>query len=258
MDITTQMAFAAGLLALKDAGIPLVAKYKTTTTGKKALDGWALPKEMRERTGVIFASAFRRYSNLIKHLKKEDSSSSFDRRFLFQILSMGHSQFAQFIMAQGPNTQVNAACASTTQAISIAQDWIDNNRADRVIVIGADDVTNDELLEWIGSGFLAAGAATTQDDVKEAALPFDERRHGMILGMGAVGMVLEKEQVALGARSQTNCNPERFSHRKFCLSWLKALTQTHSHLHENIHARHIKGTRYTTSKNCSVLYFCKS
>ena len=149
---------------------------------------------MRERTGVIFASAFPGYSNLIKHLKKEDPSSSFDRRFLFQILSMGHSQFAQFIMAQGPNTQVNAACASTTQAISIAQDWIDNNRADRVLIIGADDVTNDELLEWIGSGFLAAGAATTQDDVKEAALPFDERRHGMILGMGAVGMVWRRNK----------------------------------------------------------------
>ncbi len=35
----------------------------------------------------------------------------FDRRFLFRILPMGHSQLAEFIGARGPNTHVNAACA---------------------------------------------------------------------------------------------------------------------------------------------------
>jgi len=34
---------------------------------------------------------------------------------LFQILSMGHSQFAEYIGARGPNTQINAACASGTR-----------------------------------------------------------------------------------------------------------------------------------------------
>ena len=36
-----------------------------------------------------------------------------DRRFLFRVLSMGHSQFAELIGARGPNTQLNSACAST-------------------------------------------------------------------------------------------------------------------------------------------------
>ena len=31
----------------------------------------------------------------------------FDRRFLFRVLSMGHSQFAELIGARGPNTQIN-------------------------------------------------------------------------------------------------------------------------------------------------------
>ena len=47
---------------------------------------------------------------------REAEPYAFDRRFLFRVLSMGHSQFAELIGARGPNTQVNAACASTTQA----------------------------------------------------------------------------------------------------------------------------------------------
>jgi hypothetical protein len=46
---------------------------------------------------------------------KRAMPTRFDRRFLFRVLAMGHSQFAEYVGARGPNTQVNAACASTTQ-----------------------------------------------------------------------------------------------------------------------------------------------
>ena len=39
---------------------------------------------------------------------------TFDRKFIFRVLAMGHSQFAEYIGARGPNTQINSACASTT------------------------------------------------------------------------------------------------------------------------------------------------
>ncbi|MEA2070463.1 MAG: beta-ketoacyl synthase N-terminal-like domain-containing protein [Asgard group archaeon] len=241
LDITIQLAFAAGIEALKDAGIPLVPLRKQTSVGKEITIGWALPESLRDETGIVFASAFPGYSNFVsiisQHLankfaqktKQEvdnlyqelignihneearedikkwyenhkdqlqldkESQFQFSRKFLFEILSMGHSQFAQFIRARGPNTQVNAACSSTTQALAIAEDWIRTGRCKRAIVLGADDVTNEELLEWIGSGFLAIGAATTKEDVTEAALPFDKRRHGMIIGMGAVGLIVESQ-----------------------------------------------------------------
>ena len=54
----TQLAIAAGIDALRDAGIPLVLRYKTTTTGTQLPDSWSLPDELRDDTGVIFASAF--------------------------------------------------------------------------------------------------------------------------------------------------------------------------------------------------------
>ena len=109
---------------------------------------------------------------------------------------MGHSQFAELIGARGPNTQINAACASTTMAVALAKDWIRAGRCRRVVVISADDITSDHLIEWFGAGFLASGAAATDGTVEEAAIPFDRRRHGMIMGMGAAALVVESAEAA--------------------------------------------------------------
>ena len=239
-DISTSLAIAAGLEALRDAGIPLVRHYRKTTIGSTLPDRWLLPRCMADETGVVFASAFPGVNNLVDHLQRyhagrfqrllleelhalrkqlpasadtraldermseieraeAENRYTFDRKFLFQILSMGHSQFAELVGVRGPNTQINSACASTTQAVSLAEDWIRAGRCRRVLVIGADDVTSDELLGWIGSGFLASGAATTEDQVDKAALPFDRRRNGMLLGMGACALVIE-DQAAVQER----------------------------------------------------------
>jgi len=194
LDNATQLAIAVGLEALRDAGIPLVRTFRTTTKGSQVPTGWALPESMRDTTGIIFASAWPGFSKIMEKLGNHghDDQGHFDRRFLLQVLAMGHSQFAQHIRARGPNTQVNVACSSTTLAVGLASDWIRLGRCERVIVVGADDVTSPSALEWIGAGFVAAGAATTHDKVEEAALPFDKRRHGMIMGMGAVGLIIER------------------------------------------------------------------
>ncbi|MGB2602719.1 MAG: SDR family NAD(P)-dependent oxidoreductase [Candidatus Sulfotelmatobacter sp.] len=250
LDIVAQLAIAAGLDALRDAGIPLVMRYKTTTKGTKLPERWGLPDALRDDTGVIFASAFPGYdafademaryyadherraqlatvesllartvegnghSTLVQELKRrideiraaiEKEPYVFNRRFLLRVLSMGHSQFAEFIGARGPNTQVNAACASTTQAVSLAQDWIHAGRCNRVIVISADDVTSDHLIEWFGPGFLATGAAATDEVVTDAAIPFDRRRHGMLIGMGAAALVVESAAAARERGIQPIC-----------------------------------------------------
>jgi len=250
LDIVTQLAIAAGIDALRDAGIPLVMRYKTTTKGTQLPERWGLPDALRDDTGVIFASAFPGYdsfademaryyadherreqlatleslltrgvegnghSNLVQELKRriDDIRAAidkepyvFNRRFLLRVLSMGHSQFAEFIGARGPNTQVNSACASTTQAVSLAQDWIHAGRCNRVIVISADDVTSDHLIEWFGPGFLATGAAATDEVVADAAIPFDRRRHGMLIGMGAAALVVESAAAARERGIQPIC-----------------------------------------------------
>ena len=235
LDVVTQLAIGAGIDALRDAGIPLVLRYKTTTKGTKLPERWMLPEALRDETGVIFGSAFPGYDALIKDVERdhegralrariadmeslrarlgpttdaalrreidhrlhqlradlERGNHAFDRRFLFRILAMGHSQFAEYIGARGPNTQVNAACASGTLAVAIAQDWIREGRCKRVVCITADNVTGDGLMSWIGAGFLASGAAATDELVEDAAIPFDRRRHGLLLGMGAAALVVE-------------------------------------------------------------------
>ncbi len=241
LDRVTQLAVGSGLDAMRDAGIPLVMRYKTTTKGTFLPDRWGLPDCMRDDTGVIFASAFPGYDSLIDQLNRyhfdrarreqlaelerllmrameansprmivdelqhkiEDLRASierepylFDRRFLFRTLSMGHSQLAEFIGARGPNTAINAACATTTQSISLAEDWIRAGRCKRVIIVSADDVTSDNMMEWFGAGFLATGAAATDEVVEDAAIPFDKRRHGMIVGMGAAAMIVESAEAA--------------------------------------------------------------
>ncbi len=109
---------------------------------------------------------------------------------------MGHSQFAEIIGARGPNTQINAACASTTQALSLAEDWIRAGRCRRVVVVSADDATGEHLLPWVTAGFLASGAAATDERVEDAATPFDRRRHGMVVGAGAAAFVVESAEAA--------------------------------------------------------------
>jgi acyl transferase domain-containing protein/acyl carrier protein/NAD(P)-dependent dehydrogenase (short-subunit alcohol dehydrogenase family) len=251
LDHVTRLAIGAGIDALRDAGIPLVMRYKTTTKGTKLPDRWALPDDMRDDTGVLFTSAFpgldsfeeilsgfwrdrvrrerveeltalrtkmvqqhgehdgsvREIDRRLAELQAEIERNpyQFDRRFLFRVLSMGHSQFAEYIGARGPNTATNGACASGTQAVSIARDWIQTGRCRRVIVISADDITSDNLMGWFGSGFLASGAAATDEVVEEAATPFDRRRHGLIIGMGASALVIESEESARERGIQPIC-----------------------------------------------------
>lgn len=253
MDVAAQVAVAAGLEALKSAGL---------VSGKSSdPEEWVLPEQYRDSTGVVYASSFpamdaavgevmrflrsqtvgaagsmRLISALRDRLIKasadqtiadEDEAAfarlltrsddmdeahdgaspyEFDRKFLFRCLVLGNAQLAQLAGCRGPNTQTNAACAGTTQAIAMAQDMLISGRAERVVVVAGDNAAGDTLLPWLGSGFRALGAATTAAAVEDAALPFDKRRSGMLLGAGGIGMVLETELSSI-ERQKFSLNP---------------------------------------------------
>lgn len=168
MDLAAQVAVAAGMEALKDAGL---------VSGKSSKpEEWQLPEQYRDSTGVVYASsfpamdaavgevmrflqsktvgatdsmrlisalrnrllrasherklsdddeaAFARLLARAKETEPEDKvvkTYEFDRKFLFRVLVLGNAQLAQLTGCRGPNTQTNAACAGTTQAIAMAQ-----------------------------------------------------------------------------------------------------------------------------------------
>ena len=120
----------------------------------------------------------------------------FDRRFVFRVLSMGHSQFAEYIGAKGPVHACQCSLCYNHPCVSVAEDWIRAGRCRRVVIIAGDDVTNPNLVQWIGTSMLASGAATIEGDVRKAALPFDKRRNGLVMGMGAAALVIESEDAA--------------------------------------------------------------
>ena len=129
-----------------------------------------------------------------KSRKRTDLDTyKFDRSFVANYCPLGSAHLAQIIKAKGPNTLVSSACASTTLAMGIAEDWIRVGRCKRVLVIGGENATSPRQGQWIGSGFLSLGAATIKKRVSEGAKPFDEDRNGTILGAGAVGLVIEDQ-----------------------------------------------------------------
>ena len=238
-DVTISLAMAAGIEALKDAQIPLVMHYRETSASNRLPEGFTLPREMQDSTGVILTSLFPGFETLIdqmnnyyynkfyvrpykeleniyyhlmesvqdtdiksqitdwffkiKERRKKYGTYKFDRNILYDLVPLGSAHFAQLIKARGPNIQMSGACASTTQAVGVAQDWIRTGRCDRVIIIGGEAATSQVQSPWIASGFLALGAATVKNVVFEAAKPFDANRNGTILGSGAVSLLVERE-----------------------------------------------------------------
>ncbi len=243
-DIAMAISIAAGIEALKDANIPLVMQYKKVKNDTAMIpDGFALPEEMQEETGVIITSLWPNGETLMDELEKyfyekmflkpyeefekiyyylmekikdidikeeltewffkaksrkrsDLETYKFDRDFLANACPLGSAHLAQIIKAKGPNTLVSSACASTTLAIGIAEDWIRVGRCKRVLVVGGENATSPKQAQWVGSGFLALGAATIKKRVSQAAKPFDVDRNGTILGSGAVGLVVEAEGCA--------------------------------------------------------------
>ncbi|MCG8472226.1 MAG: acyltransferase domain-containing protein, partial [Desulfobacterales bacterium] len=68
-DISISLGMAAGINALRDAGIPLVRDWTVGPSGRPVTKGFALPKEMQETTGVIMTSLFQGWETLLSEME---------------------------------------------------------------------------------------------------------------------------------------------------------------------------------------------
>lgn len=89
---------------------------------------------------------------------------------------------------QGPVMPAVTACASGSNAIGEAVRLIRHGYADAVISGG----TEASICPLAVAGFTNMKALSTARDVDEAAVPFDKRRNGFVMGEGAVVLILEE------------------------------------------------------------------
>jgi 3-oxoacyl-[acyl-carrier-protein] synthase II len=82
---------------------------------------------------------------------------------------------------EGPSTVIANACASGSNAVGEAFEWIRSGRAERVLTGGYDALSQ---LVFAGFDSLQALSTTT-------CRPFDARRDGLVLGEGAAVLTLE-------------------------------------------------------------------
>ena len=101
--------------------------------------------------------------------------------------SMVTAQVGLEIGARGPNTAINSACASGSDAIGIAFNHLRLGHADVIIAGGAEAGVNPIAV----SSTARVGALSREKDPNRASRPFDLNRDGFVASEGAGLMVLE-------------------------------------------------------------------
>lgn len=192
---STGIIFATSFPAL-DAAVAELSRFFNMAQPKDRLIVYYSLKERVSSGEIQFSTleeknAWFSFANHMETCTDTKSVYEFNRKFLFRVLVLANAQLAQIAKARGPNMQINGACAGTSMAIGLAQDWIRLGKCERVVVVAGDSASEDNLFDWIGSGFRALGAISLASEVDKAALPFDAARNGIVLGSGGVGFVVE-------------------------------------------------------------------
>jgi len=95
---------------------------------------------------------------------------------------------------RGPNYVTVSACASSTNAIIDAYNYIRLGKADAIVTGGSEACVNEMGM----GGFNALKALSTRNDSPEtASRPFDLDREGFVLGEGSGALILEEYEHAM-------------------------------------------------------------
>ena len=103
---------------------------------------------------------------------------------------------------RGPNFTTVSACASSTNALIDAFNYIRLNKADIIISGGSEAAVTEAGI----GGFNAMRALSERnDDPKTASRPFDKDRDGFVLGEGAGALVVEEYEHAVKRGAKIYC-----------------------------------------------------
>ncbi|MDM1452124.1 beta-ketoacyl-ACP synthase II [Myroides odoratimimus] len=184
MDRYAQYAMVSADEAIKDSGLNL-----------ETID--------LDRAGVIWGSGIgglETFQNEVTNFVEGNGIPKFNPFFIPKMiadLAGGHISMKYGL--RGPNFTTVSACASSTNAIIDAFNYIRLGMADIFVTGGSEAAVT---IAGIG-GFNAMHALSTRnDDPKTASRPMDKDREGFVLGEGAGAIILEEYEhaVARGAR----------------------------------------------------------
>jgi 3-oxoacyl-[acyl-carrier-protein] synthase II len=164
---------------------------------------FACAREAVEKSGIDFSRVDKTRCAVIMGVVNT-GNSSVEKGTTIQnaiLKSMNNSMSAWISLEYkllGPNYTVSTACASSAYAIGLGYDLIQSDRADLVIVGGADSIINPEEIQ----GFNELYALSIENDPPEkASKPFSKNRDGFVIGEGAGVLILESEESALARKA---------------------------------------------------------
>lgn len=151
----------------------------------------------RDMGGIVFASGIggiTTYQNEVINFAKGDGTPRFSPFFIVRMISdiaAGHMSMKYGF--RGPNLATVSACASSTNAIIDAVNYIRLGYADFMIGGGAEAPINEAAV----GGFNSIQAMSTDNEnYKTASRPFDKNRDGFVMGEGSGALILEEYEHA--------------------------------------------------------------
>jgi len=157
-----------------------------------------LDKINRDRAGVIWASGIGGLDTFFREVTdfaKGDGTPRFNPFFIPKMIAdiaAGHISIKYGF--HGPNFTTTSACASSTNSMIEAFNYIRLGKADVIITGGSEAACNPAGI----GGFNAMQALSQRnDDPKTASRPFDKDRDGFVLGEGGGAIILEEYEHAI-------------------------------------------------------------
>ncbi len=151
-----------------------------------------------DRIGVIWGSGIgglKTFQDEAENFFAGDGNPKFNPFFIPKMIAdiaAGHISIKYGL--RGPNYVTVSACASATNAIIDAYNYIRLGKADAFVTGGSEAAINQMGL----GGFNALRALSTRNDSPEtASRPFDLDRDGFVLGEGAGAIILEEYEHAV-------------------------------------------------------------
>lgn len=151
----------------------------------------------KDRVGVIWGSGIGGMITFIEEMKNfnsGDGTPRFNPFFIPKlILDIAGGQISMKYGFRGPNFSTVSACASSTNALIDAFNYIRIGKADAIICGGSEAVVTEAGI----GGFNAMKALSERNDSPQtASRPFDVNRDGFVLGEGAGSIILEEYEHA--------------------------------------------------------------